>query len=312
MTAQREGKPMTPAEIAAENERIEKLLEGSETPQVHKPTRAETLAALMNRTAQFKPVPAPHVPVVIQEEKPDCPKCHGAGWYTEPHPIGHPLFGKTQLCDEPGCPGVQRNEYKRIMSQKEIIRRHFGGAEYYDYASMNRYNEDDTRLPIKCARLFLRDGSISGKDAVKRSIVYYGKAGTGKTFLISAIHNELVQRGIPAVFLKVRTMLKGVQRGYNDDAELRDFQAENLLRTTPYLFIDELEIGLSTDRVDIFESIIDYRCLHDLPTIIATNLEQDELSRTWNHRIQSRLIHMAWWVAMDGKTRRDTSGGMTD
>jgi DNA replication protein DnaC len=214
-------------------------------------------------------------------------------------------------CLNPDCQVTKRNAEKRFMSLNERRSRQFGSTpENYTHADMSHF-EGDYRLAVKCTRLFLQEGAVAGKDTVKRSLVFYGKPGTGKTYLMSAIYNELFQRRAGAIFLKVRTMLKGVQRGYSEDAELRDFEAEDLLRSAPVLFIDELETGLrSGDRTDIFESIIDYRCLNDLPTIIATNLEQEELARVWNHRIQSRLVHMAWWIALDDRTRRDVSPGM--
>jgi hypothetical protein len=304
--------PMSPAEIAAENARIAKLLEGSDTPRSRKPGKAEIVAGLMNRIKAFPSTPGPDTPPVVEEVKPECAICSGRGRIKYAVPVGDARFGKTFPCPNPDCEGIKHAQEKRFVGMQEQVMRQFGlSPEWYDYASMTHFDEEDTRLAIRCARMWLNDGLIAGKDTVKKSMAFYGKAGTGKTYLISAMRNELAKRGIFAPFLKVRSMLKGVQRGYSEDAELRDYEAENILRNCPVLFIDELEMSVhSGDRLDIFESVIDYRCLHDLPTIIATNLAQDELADAWNHRIQSRLVHMAWWVALDDKTRRDVSPGM--
>lgn len=307
-------KPKTLAEIMAENQRIRTAAPEPVTINRAKPSRAESLARLMSRVSSFTPINPVDEPPIAEEPAIECPKCGGIGQVSSGAKPGEPLFGKLIPCPNPDCGVVRRNQEKRFVNQQEQFLRQFGQTvEYYDYASMGHYKDSDKRLPLRCARTWLKDGLIvdTDRDIAKTSLVFCGKVGTGKTYLMSAMHNALRERGIFAPFLKIRTMLKGVQRGYSEDAELRDYQAENLLRVAPFLFIDELETGLhSADRTDIFESIIDYRCLHALPTIIATNLEQDEVADAWNHRIQSRLVHMAWWVSLSGATRRDTSPEM--
>lgn len=303
-------KPRTLAEIAAENQRIRDAAPEPETPKKQGLSKAEVLAGLMSRMSSRQAVNMPvEIPVMVEPEKPKCPVCGGRGRISSGAVLGEPGFGQLIPCPVSGCMAVKAQNEQRLMSMREQVARQFGlTPEYYEYASMSHYDDDDNRLSVRCARLYLRDGLITGQDRIKHSIVFCGKVGTGKTYLMSAIRNELEQRGIYAPFMKIRTLVKGVQRGYSEDAELRDYQAENVLRTCPVLFIDELETGQrSGDRTDILESVIDYRCLHDMPTIIATNLEQDEVADVWNHRIQSRLIHMAWWVALSGKTQRDTS-----
>lgn len=307
-------KNWTEEQIRADNERVERVPVQGETPLPPPRTAPEVVvASLRNRLRAYKITPAPDEPVMVEEPKPECPVCGGKGKIKYSVPLGHPLFGQLQKCPAPDCPGVRHLEHQRQMSYQEVERRHFGTTiEYLNHASMADYDAKDRRRAVVAAQIFLRDGAVSWENTIKRSLVFFGRAGLGKTHLMSAMRNAIDGHGEASQFRKVRTMLKAVQRGYSDDAELRDYQVENLLCTTPYLFIDELETLHSGDRSDIFEAIIDHRCRENLPTIIATNLAQDEIRDVWNDRVQSRLVHMAWWIEMAGASRRDSSGIFRD
>jgi len=217
------GKPKTLAEIIAENQRLRQIAPEPSALNRAKPTRAEVLAGLMAKRQNFTPINPVEAPAIVEEVKPDCPVCGGKGQVSSGAIQGEPLFGKLIPCPNPGCEALKYQAEKRFVSQREQVARQFGQTlEYYEYASMSHYEDDDTRMSVRCARAWLQDGAIAGRDTVKRSLVFCGKVGTGKTYLISAIRNELDRRGVYAPFLKVRTMLKGVQRGYSEDVELRD------------------------------------------------------------------------------------------
>lgn len=301
--------PMTLEEIRQENERIERatIREALPVPAPKIPAERR-IATLRDKLRTFKFTAAPDVPVVLEDAKPECPVCNGTGAIKYELPVGHPLFGKLQKCPAPDCPGVKRNEQKRQMSYTEREARHFGTTpEYIEHASMGDF-EDDKRRAVGAAKIFLKHHEVAWDTVVKRSLVFTGQVGRGKTHLMSAMRNYLWQQGQMSQFRKVRSMLKAVQRGYSADSELRDYEVENMLSNAPFLFIDEMETGQqSGDRTDIFEAIIDHRCRENLPTIIATNLEQDEIREVWNDRIASRLIHMAHWIELAGASKRDNS-----
>lgn len=313
MTIKPNFKPRTREEIEAENERIRQAAKPDEQASLPKITPQQRIATLKDRVSRFRPFPMPDVKIVIQEEpKLECPMCGGTGSIKVDVPINHPRWGKLIKCPAPDCPGVQRNQLKRQMSRAEQEARHFGATiEYYPLASMNYYPEDDRRRAVGAARIFLKHGEVAWDSTVKKSLVFWGQVGRGKTGLMSAMRNALYERGDYSQFRKVRTLLKAVQRGYASDAVLHDYEVEEILSTAPYLFIDELETGFSSgDRMDIFEAIIDHRCRENLPTIIATNIEQDEIREVWNDRIASRLIHMAHWIEMAGGSLRNSGGAI--
>lgn len=308
-----EYKPLTLEQIRAENERIARATKPEALPVAAPKIPAERhIATLKNRIARFKTYPAPdayELPLAQQKQKPRCERCNNLGVIRYDVPSDHALYRKDIPCDaQGGCPVIAYHQGERAERLSERETRHFGKIiEYFPSASMGDYLETDRRRPVGAARLFLQHGEMKWNDTMKRSLVYYGKAGRGKTHLASAIRNTLVARGEAVIFRKMRSLLKAVQRGYSDNAEMRDYEVEEMLSKIPYLFIDELETELKTDdRVDIFEAVIDHRYRENLPTIITTNLEQDEIHEKMNYRIESRLVHMAHWIEMGGESQRDT------
>lgn len=308
-------KPRTDAEIRAENERLARIpIQGAPVrlPQI---APAQRIASLKDRVSRFKTFPvADDMPVVQEEQKPTCPVCDSKGAIKYRVPIGDPRFGQLQRCPDPDCPVVAYNAVKRMIANKARVRRHFGDViDYVPEASMSDYAADDRRRAVGAARIFLEHGEVAWDGVPKRSLVFFGAAGRGKTWLVSAMYNTMEARNQPVEFHKVLALLKGVQRGYDSDAEMSDNQVQSLLMTIPCLFIDEMETMLkSGDRTDIFEAIIDHRCRENLPTIIATNLAQDEVRDVWNDRVKSRLVHMAHWIEMTGPALRNTNGPITN
>lgn len=308
MIPARQGKILTPAEIAEENARIAaKLQPEPEKPKEsrHKPPRT------FKRLGDYVPVMSGDAAPEPDEIK--CPKCNGAGFFTAAVPPDHPMFGKPQKCDEPNCPHVTRDRQKRTVTFFERMARHFGTKpEHYEHASMDDLQRPELQhnpVAVEAALLFLSREPIVIDGIEKHSLVFTSAMpGTGKTYLASIIHNELCRRQELSWFNTVRSMLKAVQTGYSDDAEMKSTEVEDALCNAPFLFIDELEINKSSgDKIDILESVINTRMLAKMPTVITTNLNQKSVGDVWNFRIQSRLTHVAWWIDMGKETLRDTS-----
>ncbi len=117
----------------------------------------------------------------------------------------------------------------------------------------------------------------------------------GKTHLATAIINALLERGEPAYFENVAGLLDQLRGGYDDG---RFWQTFDRAKAAPILVLDDLgaEYGGRSDdpngvtwAEDKLYQIVDQRVLHELPTIITTNLTRKMLSpriaaRLWNGR----------------------------
>lgn len=310
MLNQREGKDWTTEEIAADNARVQ-AKPVTETILPPKQTRFAP-PRTFKRIHEVLP-PITHGDATTAPEAERCPKCNGAGFYTPNVPIDDPRFSKAQRCDEPGCPHVERDKQKRVVTFFERMSRHMGDKpEHYELAGLEDLTRPELRnnpVAVEAARLFIDRKPLVIDGIDKYSLVLTGAPGTGKTYLASIIHNELNRRGELSWFNTVRTMLKAVQSTYSGDTEMRSTEVEEALCNAPFLFIDELEINkASGDKIDILESIINTRMLAKMPTVITTNIDQRRVGDVWNFRIQSRLTHVAWWINMGKDGLRDKSG----
>lgn len=132
-------------------------------------------------------------------------------------------------------------------------------------------------------------------------VEFGGKAlGVGKTFGATHIGKEMVKQGQKVFFIPFVEMVSAFE---NDDAN----EIEDRIRNTTYVILDEL-LPPWSDRQGQFyamklEAMIRHRTNHNLPTIITTNLTQDELH---NHypRTYSLLAAKQLRIDMSGVDAR--------
>ena len=121
-------------------------------------------------------------------------------------------------------------------------------------------------------------------------LLFWGKVGTGKSFMAGCIANALLDKG-------VRVIMTNFSRLLNCLTDLRFSQRNSFidnLISYPLLIIDDLGIERNSDyaREQVF-SIIDSRYRTGLPMIITTNLELDEMMNATNtdkSRIYNRIL----------------------
>jgi DNA replication protein DnaC len=136
-----------------------------------------------------------------------------------------------------------------------------------------------------------------------------GPLGVGKTFAAIHIGKEMIKRNQSVYFIGFLDLVSAFN---SDDDEL-----EEKLRDSTFLIIDELIVGF-TDRqsslfANRFEALIRHRSNYDLPTIITTNLSEEELTESYP-RVYSLLSAKQVRIEFDGKDARpkkgSESGGM--
>ncbi len=144
-------------------------------------------------------------------------------------------------------------------------------------------------MALRNARQFTRN-CLNG--TAERGLLLQGEIGCGKTHLAAAIANELCEHDLDVLFLVVPELLDQLRSSYNRESEGLD-EAEIIKRTyeVPVLILDDMGAHNFTEWVSnkLF-AIINHRYNHNLPCIITTNLELDEMDVKIGARTTSRIL----------------------
>ncbi len=124
------------------------------------------------------------------------------------------------------------------------------------------------------------------------NLFLYGNPGLGKTFLSSAIANQLLSRGVSVLYQsagQITEILSDVRFG-RGESDAHSLLKEQLFKAE-LLIIDDLGtefINAMTDA-DIFH-VVNSRILAEKSTIISTNLSLRDIERVYSNRMVSRIL----------------------
>lgn len=122
----------------------------------------------------------------------------------------------------------------------------------------------------------------------KININIMGASGSGKTFLMECMANELVTSGQVVTF-KTAFEINELARLYHMG---KSYEFSDILKTD-ILFIDDLgtEPIIKNVTKEYLYNLINVRQMNNLPTIISTNLSEDDILSRYDERIFSRLAN---------------------
>jgi primosomal protein DnaI len=136
------------------------------------------------------------------------------------------------------------------------------------------YPDDKSRFSvIKKLKDFI-DNYMNKKPT--KGLYLHGSFGGGKTYLISAMFNELAKKDIKSVIVYWPELLRSLKEAFNSD----DYETMfSRIKKAPLLLIDDIgaENLTSWGRDEILGSILQYRMQEELPTFFTSNLNIKEL-----------------------------------
>ena len=123
--------------------------------------------------------------------------------------------------------------------------------------------------------------------AQPRDLLLMGQSGLGKTYLMHAMARRLLERGQNVLLVSAYSFLDTARRAYftQKPDELSDIIHADVL------MIDDMGSEPLMENITIVQwfNLIDQRQRLNLPTVISTNLQQNELRERYTERIASRL-----------------------
>lgn len=165
-----------------------------------------------------------------------------------------------------------------------------------------RFDQDDNPdCPIaKTCRKYV--DRFDQMKAENMGILFYGSKGTGKSFYASCIYNALIAKRVLVGFTSTANLMNLL--GQWDKEELFD-----ALTRVKLLVLDDLGAERNnTYSAELMYSVIDARYKTNLPMIITTNIDLNEMKQEqdiWRSRIYDRVIEMCPIpIAMEGQSRR--------
>lgn len=129
-------------------------------------------------------------------------------------------------------------------------------------------------------------------DNQNTNLLFIGNPGLGKTFLCNSIAKDLLEQG-KSVIYQVSSELIDLVRKYKFDFDNEDNNSSsiNKLYNCDLLIIDDLGTENPTQFSGlVIYSILNKRLLNNKKTIISTNLNTDEIMKSYSERIYSRLF----------------------
>ncbi|MDE5885568.1 MAG: ATP-binding protein [Oscillospiraceae bacterium] len=124
-----------------------------------------------------------------------------------------------------------------------------------------------------------------------QSMLFWGKAGTGKTHLSLSIVTEVLKKGYDVIYDSTGNLLSKVESEHFRSHDTPETDTLQLLLDTDLLVLDDLGTEFqSSFSLSTIYTIINTRINKHLPTIISTNLEADEITAIYQTRITSRLF----------------------
>jgi DNA replication protein DnaC len=238
-----------------------------------------TLKKLADDTLRGKTKAEPVAPAPDLPGDPACPLCHGVGYLRRDLPVGHPDFGKLDIC---ACRHGQVTQqiHQRLFALsnlKDLAHLTFENFQPRGRVGLRPAQAESLELAFNQARQFA--GSLKGW------LLIQGGYGCGKTHLAAAIANFAVDMGVPTLFLTVPDLLDALRFAY-DDPEATFEQRFDEIRTAPLLVMDDFGTQNATPwaQEKLFQ-ILNYRYVNRLPLVVTTNLLLEEIEG----RIRSRL-----------------------
>ncbi len=135
------------------------------------------------------------------------------------------------------------------------------------------YKNDKNRIEfMKYVKTFI-DELTTHKKA--KGIYLHGSYGTGKTYLIAALFNELAKKNIKSAIIYVPEFLRVLKSSFGEDFE----EKYDYIKKVPLLLLDDIGAEYLTPwaRDEILGTVLQYRMDEELPTFFTSNLNLKQL-----------------------------------
>jgi DNA replication protein DnaC len=234
---------------------------------------------------------------------PNCPHCKGLGYLRNDLPVGHPEFGKLQICScrKRAVSEQIRQRLYSLSNLQELRHLNFENFQPRGRIGLGPAQADSLEQAFNHSRQFAQK--------LEGWLLLQGRFGCGKTHLAAAIANFAVSMGVPTLFITVPDMLDTLRFSYSA-AEITFEDRFEEIRQAPLLVMDDFGTQNATPwaQEKLFQ-ILNYRYINQLPLVVTTNLALDEIEGRISSRLQDpSLVTRINILAGDYRNPGDATG----
>ncbi|MCZ2258007.1 primosomal protein DnaI [Sporosarcina sp. G11-34] len=175
---------------------------------------------------------------------------------------------------------------------------------------------DDSRLDVVIeAKNFLKVFDETGK-LPERGIYIHGPFGTGKSYILGALANELAKRRVRTVAVYVPEFLREMKQSIQDQTLNEKIE---FVKKAQVLMLDDFgaETMSAWTRDEVLGTVLQYRMAEKLPTFFTSNFSFSELEHHLTYsqrgdkevmkasRIMERISTISTPIKLEGDNRRD-------
>lgn len=212
--------------------------------------------------------------------KRDCVDCHGLGYLRRDFPVGHPEYGKLEVCV---CAKdvIAMREADKLARASDLL------PEDYRLRWNHIMPTDDNRETIETIKTNLARGY--------GWIFVHGHSGPGKSLVLKTAISESIAEGKAAIYSHWYSILDDLRKGVGDGTFGDNL---NRWRDIPVLAIDEMFRNQDTEWVfEVKPKLLDYR--YELAmierravTIFGSNYGLDEMEEWLASRMKDGRAHV--------------------
>lgn len=205
------------------------------------------------------------------------------------------ILGKTRIMPIKCQCELKKLKEEEAIKQKQKLERDmddliYSGLMDRKYLS-NTFENDNMNNPkiTNICKKYVENWEQMKKENI--GILLYGDVGLGKTYYACAIVNELFKNGVSVCVTSFPKIINKITNFDNESKVLLE-----KMQTKSLLVIDDLGVERNTEfALEQMFTIINDRLMSNLPVIITTNLDLEEIKNETNinkKRIYDRILEM--------------------